>query len=313
MSDCRRCQWTATTGQGPLRAQQAQHAHDADHPLCTVCAQILAASEPQTCEPCLGNAQALLSGIVTMYLELPRHLGHLRPVGYASGHGGGDGRPLPGGDALVLLSGGSEGLAEDPATTRDGDPRPVSFELGWWALEWQEERGESEQLGHRPADIVLAAAGYLERRCRWAANTHPAFSEFAADLRRIHSALEHATCRDLPVERGNASCFDCGGALVRRTDAGTGLAETDMVCQECERRYSPAAYTLALRAAWEQRIEGWVSVTDAAKISGRSVETLETWAKRSVSTGGVRSCCRVGDHRKLVWWPDVQARLGWAS
>ncbi|MCW2601841.1 MAG: hypothetical protein JWM02_3670 [Frankiales bacterium] len=326
---CARCDWQSTPDlDQPPRQQAADHARDAHHPLCVVCSSSLTQHEPQTCEGCLTTARENLAGIVTMYLELPRHLGHLRPIGYASSHGGGDGRPLPGGDALVLLSGGSEGGAprkltsgdlraperwwvkgatgplsqaalmaaerertgrEHQVDNRPSDAQPVSDALGTWALEWQEERGESEQLGHRPADIVLAAAGYLERRCRWAANSHPAFDEFAADLTRLHQRLEVVTGRSERPIVAEADCFECSGALERLVTeqgecrcparpsmsvrAGESVADRDarlrawdeghgrcnrggaddhFTCRRCGRRHSWQSYLLALRAKLEE-------------------------------------------------------------
>lgn len=300
---CKRCDWKPDPT-GPKQDQVAAHAIDAGHPLCIVCFLSLTTVETLTCEQCLTKARELLSGIVTMFTELPHHLGHLPPVGLSDGHGGGDGRQLPGGEVLTLLSGGSEGLAEDAETTREGDPRPVSFELGWWALAWQEERDEVEELGHRPAALVMAAAGYLERRCRWAANNHLGFDDFVKDLRRIHATLERATCRDSPTEKANADCFDCGGDLIRRTDPRTGLAHRHWECQDCAETYDEQRYALALSEAWQHRVEGWVSVTDVVRITARSRKTLDSWTDR----GLVRvSFSEAG--RKLVWWPDVQVRL----
>jgi hypothetical protein len=241
-----------------------------------------------------------------MFQELPDHMGHLN--GSLKPHTGrsSDGMPLPGSSVLVMLGPGSEGLAEDETTSRDTDPPSISFELGWWAIGWMDLRDEpaSLLLTANPTRTVLNAAGYLERKMRWAANQHPAFDQFAADMRHLHAVLERATGRDVPHERVGADCFECGGDLIRVVDPDTGLSSEDVQCRQCRKSYDPARYRLALRATWERDVEVWVPLTEAARLIHRSVETVETWAKR----GQVESACRCSDGRKLVKWPDVYAR-----
>lgn len=300
---CARCDFKASEDE-PL----AVHAIGAGHPLCTCCLRSLSETDPvRACERCLTEARELLSGIVMMFAELPHHMGHLN--GALRSHTGrsSDGRPLPGAAVLVMLGPGSEGLAEDETTSRTTDPPSISFELGWWALGWADLRGEPAMLliTANPSRTVLKAAGYLERKMRWAANMHPAFDQFLADLHRLHEILERATSRDLPCERVGADCFECAGDLIRVVDRSTGLSTEDVQCQQCHASYDPARYRLALRAAWERDVEVWVPLTDAARLVHRNVETVETWAKR----GQVDSACRLSDGRKLVSWPDVQARV----
>lgn len=300
---CRRCDWRPDVDLDDKPVTQlAIHAIDAAHPLCRCCPRSLTRDETWTCETCLTETRTLLSGIVTMYDELPRHLARL-----GSGLGGSgrrSERALPGGDALVLLGAGSEGLAEDGTTTHDGDLASVSFELGWWAAEWQGRREELRPLGSRPSTVVHNAAAYLDVRARWAADEHPGFADFTDDLRRIHTALEHATGRSRKAARANASCFDCKGQLVRRVDPRTGLEDEHVTCDRCHRRYTPAEYALALRSAYDSGLQGWVPIADAAKATKRSLKTVESWIHR----GLVDVACRLSDRRQVVWWPHVDAR-----
>lgn len=288
-----------------------------------------------TCESCLTDARELLAGIVTLWLELPVHLAQLRgSLNSGGSRGAADGRPLLGGDVLVLLGAGSPGYAEDEKTTRDGDPPSVAYELGWWEADWRERRGDLPAEPVRLAKALRRSAGYLEVHARWAAREHPGFADFHQDLSRLHELLERATGRARAAAHANAACFDCGGQLVRplveqlvvqwwlphavgpvreqdvRFATGPMEVEDDrdqspiVECRVCRRRYTPAEYALALRATSDSGLQGWVTVADAAAGARRSVETLESWVKR----GLLEVACRVRDRRHLVWWPDVEAR-----
>lgn len=309
---CARCDWTPDADLDVTsKLQLSWHALDSDCPLCPICETSLPKADGDYgCESCLTETRALLSGILTMYDELPVHLDRTNG-------------PLPGGDPLVMLAGGSEGVAETGETTRASDPPSVAFELGWWALGWQDRRqdlpeGQAELLmAGSPTRIVRKAARYLEVHARWAARKHPGFPEFHADLSRLHHRLERVTAHDVPVERANANCFDCHGPLVRGsmhvkvTDDHTGrswegpVPTDDVNCRDCGQSYDPARYRLALRLAWRSQEDGWVVLTTAARLSGRSVETVETWGKRAQ----VSTACRRADRRKLVLWTDLQQHL----
>lgn len=326
MTRCARCEWCPDPDAEARPSEQlADHARDAGHWLCPSCAHSLTDVDPlHGCEACLTDARALLSGITTMYLELPEHLGHLNGSLRPQAGRSSDGKPLPGGDALVLLSGGSEGYSDDGVTAKDGDPPSVSFELGWWAMDLMDSREDPEELGERPRRIVVKAAGYLERHARWMANNHPGFAQMHGDLKALHARLERATGRGEVVVKANASCFDCGGDLIHDTvtisrHAGQGedgplrmgpvpTEEGSHTCRRCRRRYTPAELNLAQRAAWET-VEDWVPLVAAARAAGLNVETVEKWAKRNV----VATCCPVEGGRKMVWWPDVRARTRRAS
>ncbi|MGZ4610020.1 MAG: hypothetical protein ACXV2H_07170 [Actinomycetes bacterium] len=219
---CQRCDWKPDPDDPrplTLKGQRYEHAAIADHPLCSVCTRSLPDTEPTVCEKCLTGARELLSGIVTMYFEdLPSHLGQPRGTGYDSDRpAAADGRPLPGGDVLVLLGPGSEGWSDDAETNRAGDATSVSFELGYWEQAWRDARRDPAPLSHRPDVVVRQAAKYLEVHARWAANTHPAFADFIRDIRALHQRLERATGRAERLIRAEAECFTCGAdALVRR-------------------------------------------------------------------------------------------------
>lgn len=346
VSRCARCPWQPdpyeldVDGLPVGEALQLEvHAVAAGHPLCAVCGtRSLEVHERQSCERCLARAQEHLAGIGFMYDELPAHLALLRGQALSGDRpGSADGRPLPGGDALVLLGPGSEGLAEDGVTSRAGDATSVAWELSWWEEEWRDARDEWVARGARSARaVVRGALGYLETRMRWAATSHPGFAEFAGDLRLLHGRLERATGRVRRPSTANASCFGCGGRLVHQlrevATTGTlpdwhwwlpgavgplpalelpeaiGLVEEDEVtCDRCGRTYDGPRYLLALRGAVEAasrlEVEGvlFVTVEIAAQEVERSRNTVKKWAVE----GSVRQVQSVG--RRMVALEDVRA------
>lgn len=277
---CRRCDWTPAThadSPGPL-SQLADHAADSGHPCCVCCGTSLPTEQPQTCLPCIAAVRRRLAGVVELYALLPDDLARL-----ASGSDWRDRGPrsndvrVPGGDILVLLSPGSAGVfwaAALPPSMPDGErtpdanhpwqgvgpPRPVNdnlltdapsvaYELSRWEDDWRAVRGEAAATS---AANVVTAVSYLTARLTWAADQHPAFGDFATDVRSLHARLESATGRADRPETG-APCMDCGAFLERGwTDAG--LAD-EWRCPRCHRVYEDAAYWLAVRAGLERERE----------------------------------------------------------
>jgi hypothetical protein len=287
---CRRCDWQPE-GDDTARDDLIQHARDADHPLCLLGVHSLTEFEPACCERCLDRTRDLLRRCVTLYALLPLELGHAAAQVYDRGSRSADGPPLPGGAALVMLSPGSPGAFGSALTESDADPVSVAHALATWQDDWLHTR--REPAATEPA-TVIGAAGYLERRMRWAANNHPAFDEFASDLRRIVARLEAEVHASPRLATARASCF-CGGRLVRDwpdpevcvcgaprpavpTDARVPIVDrragysaaltawaaehdkchhrqVEWVCENCARHYSDDTYRLALRARLEQERE----------------------------------------------------------
>jgi hypothetical protein len=231
---------------------------------CGTCARRLGVDEAATCRACVADVREHLALIVDLYATLPALLGGLGsnapdPAGpVRSGE-----RPMPGGDVLVLLAGGSDALAalrrlraaqssgkshEEPAwgaDDRDRDPPSVAYELARWVTDWRLTRSEpSASMG------VNASAAWLSIRIPWAAARHPAFAEFATDMARLRRRLEHATGTADRPERAGVPCFDCGGDLERGW--GHHGREDDWTCRRCRRVYDQAAYLLAVRATLEE-------------------------------------------------------------
>jgi hypothetical protein len=308
MTRCRRCDWHANPEDETTEAEQlAQHSLDAAHPLCICCNGSLPPAEGMTCDRCLTTARQHLAGILLMFDELPSHMGHARSPLYDSDRPtASDGAPLPGGDALVLLGPGSEGLAEDGVTSREGDVSSVAFELGWWEQAWREDRGEAITGPPRSTSAVVRSAGsYLEVHSRWAATTFEGFDDFTADLRRIHSSLERATGRHDRRIIAEAECFDCGGDLIREMgdrgpdeDRPVGLDHLDRpfalgraeegyadtyTCAKCGRRYEWHAYLLALsQVLSEADLPEWSPVAMVAERFGLNPGRVWKWKQRGL-------------------------------
>lgn len=237
MTVCHRCDWQHDRDvPDPPRAQLAAHSAESGHPLCVVCLGSLEPTELQTCLGCLASVRRLMAEIVDLFAMLPETLGHpkgamLDPDSVTSAKD----RPLPGGDALVMLGPGGRGPCEP------SDPPAVAFELGTWEDDWRHCRREPA------ADCdatVISAVSYLSRNAGWAAEHHTAFDEFAGDVRRMHHRLEVATAMDDRPQVG-VPCFECGADLRRR------LGEEHYACPRCRREYDDASYWLAVRAQLE--------------------------------------------------------------
>lgn len=257
MSRCARCDFrTDPEAEEPERDQLAVHAFESQHPLCVVCQRrSLTDFEPLTCEKCLTDTQQNLADVVTGYALLEGEIGHPKPTVYdRDGGRTDDGAALPGGNALVMLAGGSEGRSDDDETTKDTDPVSVPHFLATWEDDWRETRHEPAAVVRNGAGAfvgrtVVQAAGYLERHMRWAANTHPAFDDFARELRQVLGRVQDAAHLRNHDERAAADCFECGGTL-RRVWTDRGRSD-DYQCAQCRRTYDSERYYLAVRARLE--------------------------------------------------------------
>lgn len=233
--------------------------------LCGVCRHQLGVDERATCRACVADTHRHLDAVQAAYGLLPGLLGVLGSNAPQPGRGRAAERPGPGGDVLVLLGPGGNGLAalrrlraaeasgarhdEPPWGTDDraGDPPSAAYELGRWVDDWRRVRGEPAR---RVPAGVDAAAAYLRRHMSWAASRHPGFGEFAADLVALRRRLERVAGLEDRPERAGVACFDCGGDL-ERPYGPLGRAD-DWTCRRCRRVYDQAGYLLAVRATLEE-------------------------------------------------------------
>jgi len=172
---------------------------------CIVCLRRhLQEDEPQTCRECIIRVKQHLNDIRGLWIHLP-----------AEAHAHWEDCSLPGGSALVMMGPGSAGthdaLLGDLAT--DADPPSLPYELGQWEDDWRREHGH-------PAAVAImtveGAAAYLGTHTTWAARWHPAFDEYAADLRRLRAALIAVTQAGRRSQRSDVTCLGCGQSELER-------------------------------------------------------------------------------------------------
>lgn len=126
--------------------------------------------------------------------------------------------PIPGGDAMVLISPHArhaDAIDPDPKVHRDTDLRtPLEVLLTW---DHQVRSWLGHQLPARPS--VRGTTAYLEDHLqRWAQDTTgrapdwPAFATEVGELRRLLERVLH----DEQTPELGVACFECGDRLVRR-------------------------------------------------------------------------------------------------
>src|SRR5690606_14695520 len=123
-----------------------------------------------------------------------------------------------------------------------------------WDRDWRHTLGL--RLPDTPA-TVAGCANFLTGHLTTMAQRHPAFDEFATDMRRLLASVQRAVADGEHVERG-VPCLDCGTQLVRRArrpmrcdhdgphrstcDQG-GLGDWRCPSRQCQRtRYSEEDY-----------------------------------------------------------------------
>lgn len=302
MTRCGRCDWSGEPED--LR----WHAAESAHPLCTVCARSLRLDESGACQQCVARVHADLADIQHHYALLPPEAYQLRPAWSADRTSGSVERPLPGGDALVLLSPGGAGSDQPSrAGNRDhaadempGDPPSVLAVLATW------EDDLRHVLGDPPAGeaSVAGAAEYLSRRAARAAREHPAFGELAHDLRRLLGRMRLVLSADERPVLAPADCFDCGARL-RREWTRRGLAD-DWECRRCGRRYTGAEYLLACRAKAEG-VDAVVTAAEARLLYGVRPGVLRRWVLAGLLApveGPGLARYRIADVRRLISGQD---------
>lgn len=310
MIRCVRCEFRTDDD-----SEAEQHARESGHYRCVVCQwRFLATHEQQTCGICIGRVRADLADIVEAFALL-------EPVGTT---------------ALTLLGDGtmqrlfrqdetdSYKASAHPLAHGEGQPKPIRDELLSDPLpilpalmSWEDFiREHYPYVGKGKVDPTLSEVVdwltvNLDSRLE-IAQTFPGFDEFASQVRRHRSAMQHAAELVADPVEAPADCFECGEPLLRTYRAPArpiqgrrlGLKDEGLVdtwtCSGCRSEYDQTRYFLALRA----KASSWVSVPLAAETAQRPVKTLRSWIRRLQ----VMAVCRVEDHSVQVWWPDVSDR-----
>lgn len=231
------------------------------HRPCAICSRHrVNVTDLQTCFDCATEVRRDLQRIVDLYATLPDYLGH--PAAIRLDQRRGSGEPaLPGGDPLVLLGPGGDagnrrraylaGLDDAfDQDDRDADPVSIAYALASFEDDWRKVRKEPAASDR---ETVAGASAYLHRRHDWAAQHHPDFVEYAAELAKLRRHLERVTRTSDAPERVNATCLDCGERLQRKmTDRGF---SDDANCPACGRIYTQQEYWLACRVFLQQRVD----------------------------------------------------------
>lgn len=228
--NCNRCDYQAES--------LTEHAFATGHRLCIVCQrQSLREHENQTCPACVGRVRADLADIAAGYALL-------EPSGVVTLTLLGDGtmqrlfRP----DEWASYGVTAHPLARDGEQVvkpiRDewpSDPLPIVAALASWEDFWRDDFRDPVGPPATLTDVVGYLSANLDTGHR-AAQTHPAFDEFAADVSRLRSMVQHgAGLADVPLE-ADAKCFDCGGPLLRT------FAEPRVTAELVTRRKELRAY-----------------------------------------------------------------------
>ena len=227
--------------------------------LCICCQETeLAITQRQTCTGCLNHTRIDLNAIVDGYALLPSYLHAYSTRSPGSGEGGSRNAetPLMGGDVLSLIAYGSDGYNEamkrglqrengqpfeDSVEQPWSDPPSVLFELERWEAALREDMGLHAATTKATISNVTS---FLHEHLTWAAQNHPAFDDFARELRQLRGHVDRALGRsDRPVF-ANCACLDCGERLARRWTI-SGL-EDDWTCLGCRRTYTESDYYLAV-------------------------------------------------------------------
>ncbi|WP_129711102.1 hypothetical protein [Haloactinopolyspora alba] len=235
---------------------------------CIVCGRRpLAEDELQTHVHCINTIRRQTITIVDLYALLSAAImtragaaPPLDPTGIR-----GDNDHIPGGDALVMLAGGSGRWHYDDRTEVDS----VVGNLARWEDDWREHFG----LGaSRVKATLTGVTGFLLDNLARAAQWHPAFDEFATDVHVHHAAITRLTGHGDPTERG-APCPYCGRRIIRRyidpdpcdpecehTGDGhdQGGRRDEWVCsnRECRYVFDDDQHRMAVWQAWQLKRSG---------------------------------------------------------
>lgn len=187
---------------------------------CTVCTRHLDVAEVHSCVACRGQARRDALAILELAVLLPPHALHAGRDAHLVAAD-----DIPGGDALVLMSRGSQGLAEDGYTRVSLPTDPPSWTFGWWEAQIREARGLEPAVWmptnrRRPARTITQASAFLlgtadvPGQLDWAASSFAAFHVLAGDLDTTRRRLEELLYAGDAAAQGVA-CFTCGHTLER--------------------------------------------------------------------------------------------------
>ncbi len=234
----------------------------------------------QTCPECVGNIRTGLIEIQSLYAQLPAQ----------ALYGGSNGkleaaRPIPGGEAAVLLAPSSNGRAvawarergddvSHKADERIGEIDSPELMLVTWEDDWRSIRNQSTK---EPASLS-GAANYLNEHLHWAAQHHDAFDAFANDIRSQVGRLEDVLHAGEREER-TAPCLYCRGRIERIYHQTTGFSDNYRCVGKCRRPYTREQYLNACRAGYLAAAKV-LTAADASIRLGVPASRIRVWGSR---------------------------------
>lgn len=220
---------------------------------------------------------------------------------------------MPGGDAMVMLCAvaSPEAWANQvdayeragvwPDLAHEDDREPPLQLIRFWSERWRYERDAASDL----TATIGSEVGFIRQCLEWAYEREDRWPEFAADIGKARGRLEGLLRAGTRPERTAVPCIDidCERRPVLVKLYGKRAVDDRYRCPACGRTYDVDAFARAQheRLASEGAAR-WVPLADAVAAIDRPEKTLRRW----VAETRAASCCEVGTHRLLVWWPDIR-------
>lgn len=295
MSDKPTCYWTGTQTPRALRDRHGNTCEDDGCRGCVPCPDahcIICGIEhvdQRVCPKCIGETRDDLAQIRRMFARL-----HSQTV-----DGGNEGkleaaRPIPGGEAMVMLSPGSHhGFLEYESAA---DHMPTELLLASWEDDWRSMAGTpTEELATVPDTVA-----YFDEHLSHMAQHHDAFDDFAGEIRQHRAHLEDVLHDGERIETG-APCKVCGRPLER--NYGLQAKDDSWWCDRCKDIISPDEYAEHV-ARDSRRFALWLTVVDMTKEHRITRGSLTGWAAK----GHVRKKRDVNLGRMVYNVEDAKAR-----
>lgn len=273
MSDAEKpkCYWTST--QTP-RALRDRHGIDCEAESCRGCVScpdahcLICGIEhvtQRTCPKCIGATRDDLGQIASLYGALLIHAVEGGNYGRLEAA-----RPIPGGEAMVMLSPGSHhGFHEYESP---GDHMPTELLLATWEDDWRSLAGNptTERAS------VQTAVGYLEEHLAIEAQRHDAFDAFADEMRRHRAHLEDVLHDGERIETG-APCTGCNRPLERIY--GAQARNDSWWCDRCKIALKPDEYVSNV-AREGRRFAEWLTASDMSEEYRIPRGSVTAWATK---------------------------------